>query len=139
MFNHAIADEELTRNPFKGLARKTRGRRDKVPLVDAELDRLCEYGLHGAHGAQMRALILFAPYSGTRPSELFALRWSDVDSAAMRIHVCHRLYKGRLGPPSNGHERMIVLTEIDRYLCPISTVVALRSTVSSVGEQQTRK
>jgi integrase len=112
MFNRAIADDELTRNPFKGLARKTRGRRDKVPLGDAELDRLCDYALrlHGSYGPMMRALILFAAYSGMRPGELFALRWSDVDGEAMRIHVCQRYYKGRLGPPKNGQERTIVLT-----------------------------
>jgi hypothetical protein len=50
MFNQAIADEELTRNPFKGLTRKTRGRRDKIPLSDPELDRLGDYALR-IHGA----------------------------------------------------------------------------------------
>jgi integrase len=45
-----------------------------------------------------------------RPGELFALRWSDVDFDAMRIHVRRRYYKGRLGPPKNGQERTIVLT-----------------------------
>src|SRR3954447_659958 len=112
LFNRAITDEELTRNPFKGLSRKTRGRKDKVPLSDAELDRLCEYALrlHGSYGLMMRALILFAAYSGMRPGELFALRWSDFDLAAMRIHVRRRYYKGRLGPPKNGQERTIVLT-----------------------------
>src|SRR4051794_26510246 len=89
LFNRAIADEELTRNPFKGLSRKTRGCKDKIPLSDAELDLLCEFALriHGSYGAMMRALILFAAYSGMRPGELFALRWSDVDFEAMRIQV----------------------------------------------------
>jgi integrase len=112
LFNQAIRDEELTRNPFKGLSRKTRGRRDKIPLSDAEIDFLCEFALriHSAYGPMMRALILFAAYSGMRPGELFALRWEDVDFAAMRIHVRRRYYKGRLGPPKNGQERTIVLT-----------------------------
>jgi hypothetical protein len=61
LFNRAIADEELTRNPFKGLSRKTRGRKDKIPLSDADLNLLCEFALriHGSYGAMMRALILF--------------------------------------------------------------------------------
>src|SRR3954454_1756301 len=45
-----------------------------------------------------------------RPGEMFALRWEDVDFAAMRIHVRRRYYKGPLGPPKNGQERTIVLT-----------------------------
>ena len=111
-FNQAIEDDELTRNPFKGLSRKTRGRKDKIPLSDAELDRLTDYALriHGAYGPMMRALILFAAYSGMRPGEIFALRWSDVDFEPMRIHVRGRFYKGRLGPPKNGQQRTVVLT-----------------------------
>jgi integrase len=89
LFSQAIKDEELTRNPFKGLSRKTRGRKDNIPLADSELDRLCDYAprVHGAYGPMMPALILVAAYSGMRPGELFALRWSDIDFAAMRIHV----------------------------------------------------
>jgi integrase len=64
----------------------------------------------------VRALILFAAYSGMRPGELFALRWSDVDFASMRIHVCRRFYKGRLGPPKNGQDRTIVLTQARQVL-----------------------
>jgi integrase len=112
LFNQAIKDEELTRNPFKGLSRKTRGRKDKIPLSDAELERLCDSArrLHGSYGLRMRALIRFAAYSGMRPGELFALRWSDVDFDALRIHLRRRYYKRRLGPPKNGRERTIVLT-----------------------------
>jgi hypothetical protein len=36
--------------------------------------------------------------------------WADVDFDAMRIHVCRRFYKGRLGSPKKGPERTIVLT-----------------------------
>jgi integrase len=112
LFNRAIADEELTRNPFKGLSRKTRGRKDKIPLSDAELDLLSDFALriHCAYGPLLRAPILFAAYSGMRPGELFALRWEDLDLTSMRIHVRRRYYKGRLGPPKNGRERTIVLT-----------------------------
>jgi integrase len=32
----------------------------------------------------MRALLIFAAYSGMRPGELFALEWPDIDFDAMR-------------------------------------------------------
>jgi integrase len=110
LFNQAIKDDELTRNPFKGLSRKTRGRKDKRPALRRRARPPLRLRAAPARRLLMRALILFAAYSGMRPGELFALRWSDVDFAAMRINVCRRFYKGCLGPPKNGQERTIVLT-----------------------------
>lgn len=64
----------------------------------------------GWYGPQMRALLIFAAYSGMRPGELFALEWPDVDFDAMRIYVGRRVYKGRVDLPKSNKPRTIALT-----------------------------
>ncbi len=58
----------------------------------------------------MRALLIFAAYSGMRPGELFALEWTDVDFESMRIHVNRRVYRGRVDLPKSNKIRTIALT-----------------------------
>ena len=58
----------------------------------------------------MRALVLFAAYTGMRPGELFALEHDDVDREAMRIDVRRRLYRGRVDLPKSNKPRRIALT-----------------------------
>jgi integrase len=112
--NHASSRREiaLTYNPFKGLSRKSRGRRDKVPLSAEGVEALAwqAYTHHREFGPMMRALILFAAHSALRPGELFALEWSDIDFERMRIKVQRRVYKGRLALPKNNRTREAVLT-----------------------------
>jgi integrase len=64
----------------------------------------------GWYAPQMKALLIFAAYSGMRPGELFALEWPDIDFDAMRIHVSRRVYKGRVGLPKSNKVRTIALT-----------------------------
>lgn len=112
--NHAVARREipLTHNPFKGLSHKSRGRKDKVPLSEAEVSKLASVAqsYHRAYGKTMRALVLFAAHTGIRPGELFALEWSDVDFDRRRVKVLRRVYKGRVGLPKNNKIREVVLT-----------------------------
>jgi hypothetical protein len=58
----------------------------------------------------MRALVLFAAYSGMRPGELFAPEHDDVDRTATRIDVRRRLYRGRVDLPKSSKPRRIALT-----------------------------
>ena len=97
----------------------------------------------------MRALILFAAYSGMRRGELFALRWSASTTkrcgstrhrAAWWMHVelgmPERLVAVQLGHTDGGklvrelygHSDHGALTEIDRYLDAPTNVVPLRLT-----------
>jgi integrase len=105
-------DVPLTYNPFKGLSKKPRGRKDKTPLSAAdvvELGRLARAKLRD-YGPMMQALVLFAAYSGMRPGEIFALEWTDVDFEAMRIRVMRRVYRGKTALPKSNRTRTIVLT-----------------------------
>jgi integrase len=113
-FNHAVDRREvpLSYNPFKGLSKKGRGRKDKTPLSSEEVDQLAAEALshHREYGPMMKALILFAAHTALRPGELFALEWSDIDFDRRRVNVARRVYKGRLALPKNGKAREVVLT-----------------------------
>jgi integrase len=111
LFNAAVDAELIERNPFGGLSCRTRGRSDEHPPTKEQMDRLVARLLRiGLYAPQMRALLIFAAYSGMRPGELFALEWPDIDFDAMRIHVSRRLYKGRVDLPKSNKPRTIALT-----------------------------
>jgi len=111
LMNAALDAELVDRNPFRGLQRATRGRSDAAPPTVEELDRIVQAcAVHGSYAPQMRALVLFAAYTGMRPGELFALEHDDVDRRAMRIDVRRRLYRGRVDLPKSNKPRRIALT-----------------------------
>ena len=111
LFNQAVDQELIDRNPFRGLGRRTRGRSDDPPPTVEELERLLgACSALGDYSEQMRALIVFGAYTGMRPSELFALEWSDIDFKANRIDVQRRLYRGGLDVPKSNKPRRIALT-----------------------------
>ena len=110
LWNRAIDEELVERNPFRGLGRRVVGRgKDAPPTLD-EFDRLLDAcAALGAYAPQMRALLVFAAHTGMRPGELAAVEWEDVDLASHRVHVRRRLYRGRLDLPKSNEERTIAL------------------------------
>lgn len=105
-------DIALSFNPFKGMSKKGKGRKDKTPLSAADVDKLAAIArrLSGWFGPTMEGLIRFAATTGMRPGELFALEWSDIDFERKRIKVSRRVYKGSVRLPKNGRIREIALT-----------------------------
>ena len=81
------------------------------PPTLAELDRLrgaC--GVLGANlGPRLRDMLDFAAFTLMRPSELFELRYSDIDFERNRIRVSRRLYRGEIDVPKNGAAKTIAL------------------------------
>jgi integrase len=111
MFNRAVDEELIDRNPFRGLGKRTKGRSDEAPPTPVEFDGLLDAcSALGDYSPQMRALMLFAAYTGMRPGELFALEWTDIDFTANRVQVERRLYKGRVALPKSNKARPIALT-----------------------------
>lgn len=111
MFNYAKRLQVIDRNPFEGLgAGRGRGRADQNPPTPGELQRLLEScDALGSYAPQMRALIIIGAYTGMRPSELFELRWNDIDLASNRITVSRRLYRGKVDTPKSGKPKTIAL------------------------------
>lgn len=112
MYNHAIDDDDLPlgRNPFRKLGHRSKGRADDPPPTEAEFQKLLDACVAlKEYAPRMRAFILFAAFTLMRPSELFALEWSDIDFDTMRISKARRLYRGQLAEPKTG-PKTIALT-----------------------------
>jgi integrase len=110
MFNAAVDDELIERNPFRKLAERTRGRADEIPPTEKELQALLDAcDALGDYADQMRNLITFQTYTAMRPGETFELRWSDIDITTNRIHVARRLYRGGIDVPKNGKPKTVAL------------------------------
>jgi integrase len=113
MFGDAVRDGLAATNPFSNLRlEQSRGRKDLVPLTEAELLDLVECALwvHGSYGPTFRAMILFAAYVGIRPGELFALEHEDVDLERLEVTIRHNLdATGQLKLPKNDRQRKVIL------------------------------
>lgn len=107
MMQDAVRARLAQENPFDGvkLPREvTEGRENIVVLDDEELERLVQIAqrqLSGgradgdpSYGVVFGAFIRVAAYTGMRPSEMYALRWSDVDFEKGFIHV-RRQYRSK--------------------------------------------
>lgn len=112
LFNWLIDEEDqpLERNPFRKLARRYNGRAELPPPTEAQFAKLltAAEGL-GGYGKTIKAMLLFSAYTLMRPSELFALEWTDIDFEAMRIRKDRRLFRGGIDEPKTG-KKTIALT-----------------------------
>lgn len=108
LMNWAVAQGFAERNPFKGLTRKSRGRRDQDPPTIADVDQLAAKAGE-IYGPAERSFVLFAAYSGLRKGELLGLEWADVDFDANRIRVRRRIYRGRVDVPKSNRRRLSAL------------------------------
>lgn len=105
MFNAAVDEELVARNPLRGLGRRTPGQSETDPPTEAQMILLLDAcsALGAEYAPRMRAMITFAAYTIMRPGELFALDWEQIHLDAGLVHVERRLYEGALDlPKSNG-------------------------------------
>jgi integrase len=111
LFNRAVDEELIERNPFRGLGRRTLGRSDQDPPTEEQMILLLEAcSALGDYAPRMRALITFAAYTIMRPGELFALDWErHIDLEADEVHVLERVYEGELDLPKSNKPRTIAL------------------------------
>lgn len=65
-------------NPMTGIENLTAVRKLPDPLTAHERDAILT-DIQGRYDEQIYAYFLFAFYSGTRPEEIIALRWADID------------------------------------------------------------
>jgi integrase len=74
LFNHACRYELFDRNPIYLVRQSAKRRRVPVVLLPAEIKIL----LRGL-GLRERTLVLLAASTGLRQSEIFGLKWGDID------------------------------------------------------------
>jgi integrase len=107
--NYAVKMRVLDHNPFSGLGKRTKGRSDRHPPTEREFQALLDAcDVLGTYGPRMRDLVEFGSLTLLRPSELYELRYSDIDLTANRIHKDRRLYRGTVDTPKTGR-RVIAL------------------------------
>ena len=114
LYNAAINEGLCDENPFANLRlKRSRGRKEIVPLTEAEVEALAleARSLRPELAATMEGAVLTLAYTGMRVSELFALRYSDVDLKAGEVRISRRAYDGDIDTPKNSKPRTILLPE----------------------------
>ena len=112
VFDYAVRDGAIQRNPAAGIRLSKVQGNDPRPLTHEELWRLAGK----VDAARDRLLVLVAGYCGLRWGELAALRWSDVDLQSRTLRVV-RAYseeapRGELSPVKNHQARTVPVPEI---------------------------
>jgi integrase len=101
----------IPRNPFADIATGSKkGNRKKNPPSIAETDQLIAAAYEAWPG--YGAWIEFACYTGARPGEIDALKWSDLsaDGSEIRIRRQFSATTSTFTPPKNGEERDVILS-----------------------------
>lgn len=93
LFNHACRHELFDRNPIRLVRQGAKRRTTPSVLTPVEIRDLLS-GL----GLRERALVLLAASTGLRQSELFAVKWGDIDFAQNTMNVVRSIVYGVVGP-----------------------------------------
>ena len=95
LFNQAISDELIQRNPARSIPATRVVKRELDPFSRAEADAVIAklYEVTSGLQAIYACFFEFSFYTGMRPGEAMALRWSEVDTRNRTARVCRiRLY-----------------------------------------------
>jgi integrase len=85
MFRHAIDKEFISVNPFGSLKSSVRANDDRSHFVTIQET---QKALDFAPDAEWRLIIALARFAGLRtPSEIYSLKWGDVDLINLRMNV----------------------------------------------------
>jgi integrase len=93
LFNHACRHELFDRNPIRLVRQGAKRRSTPSVLTPAEIKVLTS-GL----GLRERTLVLLAASTGPRQSELFGLKWGDINFAQGTMSVIRSIVYGVVGP-----------------------------------------
>ena len=93
LFNHACRYELFDRNPIYLVRQSAKRRRVPTVLMPAEIKALVDN-----LDIRERTLVLLAVSTGLRQSELFGLKWGDLDFAQKTMNVTRSIVYGVVGP-----------------------------------------
>jgi integrase len=93
LFNHACRYEFFDGNPIRLVRQSAKRRSPPVVLTAGEIRILLD-GLE----TRERTLVFIAASTGIRQSELFALKWSDINFSAGTMNVARSIVHGFVGP-----------------------------------------
>jgi integrase len=92
LFNHAWRYELFDRNPIKLVRQSAKRRTAPNVLIPAEIKLLLDN-----LALRERTLVLLAASTGLRQSEIFALKWGDVDFTQGTMNVTRSIVYGVVG------------------------------------------
>ena len=93
LFNHAIRHDLYDRNPIRWVRQSAKRRKIPVVLSVAEIQAL----LH-VLSLRERTLVLLDAGTGLRMSELFGLKWKDIDFSGQQISIVRSIVMQVTGP-----------------------------------------
>lgn len=93
LFNHACRYELFDRNPINLVRQSAKRRRTPTVLTPAEIKALVDN-----LSIRERTLVLLAVSTGLRQSELFGLKWGDIDFVQGTMNVTRSIVYGVVGP-----------------------------------------
>jgi len=92
LFNHGRRHDLCERNPIQWVRQSAKRRNAPDVLTTTEVQVMLE-----SLRLRERTLVLLAVTTGLRRSELFALKWKDVDFEAKQIHVRRSIVQNVIG------------------------------------------
>jgi integrase len=92
LFNHARRHDLCDRNPIKWVRQSAKRRTAPDILTISEVQNLL-----ASLRFRERTLVLLAVTTGLRRSELFALKWKDIDSHTKQIYVTRSIVQNVIG------------------------------------------
>jgi len=93
LFNHACRYELFDRNPIHLVRQSAKRRRTPTVLIPAEIKALVDN-----LSIRERTLVLLAVSTGLRQSELFGLKWGDIEFSQRTMNVTRSIVYGVFGP-----------------------------------------
>lgn len=93
LFNHTCRYELFDRNPISLVRQGAKRRTAPSVLMPAEIKMLL-----GGLGLRERTLVLLAASTGLRQSELFGVKWGDIDFTQHTMNVTRSIVYGVVGP-----------------------------------------
>ena len=93
LFNHACRYEFFDRNPVRLVRQSAKRRTVPTVLMPAEIKALIDN-----LALRERTLVLLAASTGLRQSEIFGLKWQDIDFAQGTMNVTRSIVYGVVGP-----------------------------------------
>lgn len=109
LYEDALNDGMVESNPFSRLKLpSSKGRKNIVALTPQEVEEFAEIA-QKVNGPVMHGAVLTLGFVGLRVSELWALRYSDLDFQKGEVRISRRAYRGTIDRPKNGEPRTVVL------------------------------
>lgn len=132
IYKAAIADELIGKNPTASLPRAKVQKPEVDPYTQAEADKVIAQ-LQTSLQGKLRVYAFYfelAFYSGMRPCEMLALRWTDVDLDRRRVRVRRVMVRGEIHDRiKTKYARDVLLN--DRALSALRGVQAMSDEVES--------